>query len=102
MASPSGAAQPAARVMIAQARLISSWGKNVYAKIPVSTTRGEPMFEAVRTLSREGINFTYTENPADLNAENLAYYDGLMIYANHEQIGEQQEAGVVREQFGAT
>src|SRR6187399_153804 len=27
--------------MVAQARLVSSWGPNVYAKIPVSTTRGE-------------------------------------------------------------
>src|SRR5215470_16735821 len=31
--------------MVAQARLISSWGANVYAKIPVTTTRGEPMFD---------------------------------------------------------
>src|SRR5687768_9370062 len=46
-------------------------------------------------LSREGINFTYTEDPADLNAENLAYYDGLMIYANHEKIGEQQEKALL-------
>jgi transaldolase len=46
--------------MIAQARLISSWGKNVYAKIPVSTTRGEPMFDAVRTLSHDGIKINMT------------------------------------------
>ena len=46
-------------------------------------------------LSAEGINFTYTEDPADLNAENLAYYDGLMIYANHEKIGEQQEKALL-------
>jgi transaldolase len=46
--------------MVAQARLISSWGPNVYAKIPVSTTRGEPMFEACRALSREGIKINMT------------------------------------------
>ena len=46
--------------MVAQARLISSWGANVYAKIPVSTTRGEPMFEACRALSREGIKINMT------------------------------------------
>jgi transaldolase len=46
--------------MVAQARLISSWGANVYAKIPVSTTRGEPMFEAARALSREGIKINMT------------------------------------------
>ena len=27
--------------MVAQARLISSWGKNVYTKLPVSNTRGK-------------------------------------------------------------
>jgi transaldolase len=46
--------------MIAQARLISSWGANVYAKIPVSTTRGEPMFDAARTLSHDGIKINMT------------------------------------------
>ncbi len=46
--------------MIAQARLISSWGKNVYAKIPVSTTKGEPMFDAVRALSHDGIKINMT------------------------------------------
>lgn len=46
--------------MIAQARMISSWGKNVYAKIPVMTTKSEPMFDAVRTLSREGIKINMT------------------------------------------
>src|ERR1044072_3895388 len=34
--------------MVAQARVISSWGPNVYVKLPVSTTRGEMLFEAVR------------------------------------------------------
>src|SRR5215217_2696116 len=38
--------------IVAQARVIASWGRNVYAKLPVSTTRGEPLFDAVRTLSR--------------------------------------------------
>ena len=46
-------------------------------------------------LSREGINFTYTENPEDLNSENLAYYDGLMIYANHEEIAPGQERALL-------
>ena len=34
--------------MVAQARVIATWGKNVYVKLPVTTTRGEPLFEAVR------------------------------------------------------
>jgi transaldolase len=46
--------------MITQARFISSWGKNVYAKIPVMTTRGEMLFDAVRTLSRDGIKVNMT------------------------------------------
>src|SRR5713226_10667080 len=37
--------------MVAQARVITAWGKNVYVKLPVTTTRGEPLFEAVRVLS---------------------------------------------------
>src|SRR5262249_54833855 len=40
--------------MVAQARVIASWGRNVFVKLPVTNTRGEPLFEAVRSLSREG------------------------------------------------
>ena len=46
--------------MVVQARVISSWGSNVYVKLPVTTTRGEPLFEAVRALSREGIKINMT------------------------------------------
>jgi transaldolase len=46
--------------MVAQARVIAGWGKNVYVKLPVTNTRGEPLFEAVRTLSREGIRINMT------------------------------------------
>jgi transaldolase len=46
--------------MVAQGRAIASWGKNVYLKLPVSTTRGELLYDAVRTLSREGININMT------------------------------------------
>ena len=46
-------------------------------------------------LSKEGISFTYTDNPNDLNAENLDKYDGLMIYANHEQITPEQESALL-------
>ena len=46
--------------MVAQGRVIASWGKNVYLKLPVSTTRGETLYEAVRTLSREGIKINMT------------------------------------------
>ncbi|MBX6328757.1 MAG: transaldolase [Pseudolabrys sp.] len=46
--------------MVAQARVIASWGANVYAKLPVTTSRGEPLFEAVRMLSREGVRVNMT------------------------------------------
>ena len=46
--------------MVAQARIITTWGKNVYVKLPVSNTRGETLFEAVRTLSHEGVKVNMT------------------------------------------
>jgi transaldolase len=46
--------------MVAQARLIASWGKNVYAKLPVTTSRNEPLYDAVRMLSREGVKVNFT------------------------------------------
>ena len=46
--------------MVAQARVIASWGKNVYVKLPVTNTRGEPLFEAVRALSRDGVKINMT------------------------------------------
>lgn len=46
--------------MLAQARLISSFGANVYAKMPVMTTKKEPLYDAVKTLSKEGIKVNMT------------------------------------------
>ena len=46
--------------MVAQARVITTWGKNVYVKLPVTTTRGEPLFEAVRELSHDGVKVNMT------------------------------------------
>ncbi len=46
--------------MVAQARVINSWGNNVYVKLPVTTTRGEPLFDTVRALSRDGIKVNFT------------------------------------------
>ena len=46
--------------MVAQGRVIASWGKNVYVKLPVTNTRGEPLFEAVRSLSRDGVKINMT------------------------------------------
>ncbi|HUI94967.1 MAG TPA: transaldolase family protein [Xanthobacteraceae bacterium] len=46
--------------MVAQARVIAAWGRQVFVKLPVSNTRGEPLFEAVRALSRDGVNINMT------------------------------------------
>lgn len=46
--------------MVAQGRVIASWGKNVYLKLPVTNTRGETLYDAVRTLSREGVKINMT------------------------------------------
>lgn len=46
--------------MTAQARIITRWGRNVYVKLPVTTTRGEPLFDAVRSLSHDGIKINLT------------------------------------------
>ena len=46
--------------MVAQARVIHEWGENVYVKLPVTNTRGEPLFDAVRALSRDGVKVNMT------------------------------------------
>ncbi len=46
--------------MVAQARLITTWGKNVYVKLPVINTRGETLYDVVRTLSRDGVKVNVT------------------------------------------
>lgn len=46
--------------MVAQARLITTWGKNVYVKLPVTNTRGETLYEAVRALSHDGVKVNVT------------------------------------------
>jgi transaldolase len=46
--------------MVAQARLITTWGRNVYVKLPVINTRGETLYDAVRQLSRAGVKVNVT------------------------------------------
>jgi len=43
-----------------QAMKISSWGKNVYVKIPITNTRGEPALPLIRELSSEGMKLNIT------------------------------------------
>ncbi len=55
--------------MVAQGRVIATWGENVYVKLPVMTTRKEPLYEAVRALSSEGVKINFT---AIFTAEQVA------------------------------
>jgi len=43
-----------------QARLIASWGENVYVKIPVTNTRREPSLDLICRLSHAGIKLNVT------------------------------------------
>ncbi|HCI49025.1 MAG TPA: transaldolase [Holosporales bacterium] len=49
-----------AESILYQAQKIASWGKNVYVKIPVSTTHGEFLGPVMKTLSGEGIPLNIT------------------------------------------
>jgi transaldolase len=46
--------------VLRQARLISSWGENVYVKVPVTTSTGEPLAAVARELSEEGVPVNVT------------------------------------------
>jgi transaldolase len=55
--------------MVAQGRVIATWGPNVHVKLPVTNTRGETLYEAMRTLSHDGIKINTT---AIFTAEQVA------------------------------
>lgn len=44
---------------------------------------------------KDGINISYTTDVDDLNEANLAKYDGLMLYANHDSIKPAQEKALL-------
>ncbi len=52
-----------------QAKLIGSWGDNVYIKIPVTNTKREPSYELISKLSGEGFKLNVT---AILNTEQVS------------------------------
>ncbi|NOX54115.1 MAG: transaldolase, partial [Planctomycetes bacterium] len=43
-----------------QALELASWGQNVYVKIPVTNTQGQPAYDLVRELSAEGVKVNVT------------------------------------------
>jgi transaldolase len=65
-----------------QALMISRWGKNVYVKIPVSTTRGQSMAPLVRRLSEDGVqvNVTALFTTAQVELITEAVRDGAPSY----------------------
>ena len=43
-----------------QAREISSWGRNVYVKIPITNTRRDPAYDLIKRLCQDGIKLNIT------------------------------------------
>lgn len=43
-----------------QAREIASWGENVYVKVPVMNTRGEPAYDLIARLAEAGLRMNVT------------------------------------------
>ncbi len=43
-----------------QARLIASWGENVYVKIPITNTKREPSYGLIKNLAAAGIKLNVT------------------------------------------
>ena len=48
------------QTMEKQAREITTWGKNVYVKLPIQNSEGKSSIELVRTLTRAGIKLNVT------------------------------------------
>jgi transaldolase len=67
-----------------QAHLISKWGKNVYVKVPVTTSTGESMAPLVRELSEAGIqvNVTALMTPSQVEVIAHALRDGAPSYVS--------------------
>jgi transaldolase len=65
-----------------QARMIASWGQNVYVKIPITTTAGESMAPLVRELSESGVkvNVTALFTTAQVELITAAVKDGAPSY----------------------
>lgn len=57
--------------MIQQAKEISSWGRNVNVKIPVTNSKGETTNRAIKILSEEGIHLNVTAILTTQQVENV-------------------------------
>lgn len=65
-----------------QAKLIASWGRNVYVKVPITTTKGESLAPLVRELSEAGVkvNVTALFTTAQVELITAAVRDGAPSY----------------------
>lgn len=61
-----------------EARLIATWGKNVFVKIPITNTRGQSTAEVVRHLTFDGIavNVTAVMHPSQIEPLLSCIYQG--------------------------
>ncbi|MGF7215026.1 putative membrane-bound dehydrogenase-like protein [Spirosoma lacussanchae] len=55
----------------------------------------ERVAQLMAALGNRGINITYTDRLADLNADNLNQYDGLLIFANWDSLPKPQEKALL-------
>ena len=46
--------------MISQGKKITSWGKNVYVKVPIVNSKGKFMGKVIRVLSKQGVKLNIT------------------------------------------
>ena len=56
-----------------QARVITTWGKNVYVKVPVTTSTGKSLAPLVRELSEAGIQVNVTALMTTSQVEVIAH-----------------------------
>jgi transaldolase len=70
--------------MSEQALRISSWGENVYVKVPVTNTKGQPAGEVVRSLVDRGVkvNVTALMTPAQVEEVVQWLADGPSSYVS--------------------
>jgi len=71
----------------AQILFLGHTGSQTHNPTKMAATLAIPLFQ-------KGINITYTADTMDLNAENLAKYDGLMIYANIKTLSPTKETAI--------
>lgn len=57
-----------------QARVIASWGENVYVKIPITNTKGESSGKLIRRLSEQGVKVNVTAALDERMTAEVAWY----------------------------